>query len=112
KAASVAALEKALQNGDGLLPPRAGFEKVWDDPAFQAVRSKLEAKLPRLDYAPTAFELDDKGLIPEGIAFDAPSNIFFVGAIAGRKVIRISEFQGPSEFAGRAADLDSVLGLA
>lgn len=111
KAASIAALEKVAELGDGYLPPREGFDKVWADPTFQAVRAKLEARLPRLDFAPTAFEIDDKALLPEGIAFDAPSNTFFVGGIKG-KVLRVSEFQGPTEFAGRAADLDAVLGIA
>jgi hypothetical protein len=107
--ASVAALEKVHALGDGFLPPREGFARVWDDPAFQAVRRKLEAKLPTLDYAPTAFELDDRSLVPEGIAYDAPSRTFFIGSMQ-RKVLQISEMGVVSGFAG--ADLDAVLGLA
>lgn len=109
--ASVAALEKVHDLGDGFLPPRDHFAKVWEDPAFQAVRRKLEAKLPTLDYAPTAFELDDRSLIPEGIAYDAPSRTFFIGSMQ-RKVMQISEMSIVSEFAGAGADLDAVLGLA
>lgn len=112
KAASVAALEKVLAFGEGFLPPRDGFEKVWDDPAFQAVRAKLEAKLPRLDFHPTAIEIDDRTLVPEGIAFDTRSLDFFMGSIPQRKIVRIDPTGRVSEFAGRAADLDYVLGLA
>ena len=109
--ACVAALEKVALLGEGFLPPREGFENVWEDPDFLAVRAKLEAKLPRLDYAPVAFELEDRTLIPEGIAYDLPSRSIFMGSIAQHKVLRISETGVVSEFAA-GSDLDSVLGIA
>ena len=112
KRAAVAALEKVLELGEGFLPPRTDFANVWDDPAFQAVRASLEAKLPRLDYAPTAFELQDRALIPEGIAYDIPSRTFFVGSIAQRKVLRVSEAGEASEFSGPLSRLDAILGVA
>lgn len=108
----VAALEKVHELGDGFLPPRGDFARVWEDAAFQAVRRKLEAKLPSLDYAPTAFEIDDRELMPEGIAYDAPSRSFFIGSVH-RRVLRLSSEPGPAtEFAGTGAGLDAVLGLA
>ena len=108
--ASVAALEKAEALGDGFMPARAlGFEKVWGDPRFQEVRARLEAKLPRLDYAPIAFELEDRELIPEGLAYDAPSRSFFMGSIAKGKIVRLWPDGAVSEFASR---LDPILGIA
>ena len=112
RAASVAALEKVLALGNGFLPARDGFEKVWDDKAFQATRAKLEAKLPRLDYAPTAFELEDRTFIPEGIAYDAHAHAFFVGSVAQRRIVRVGSTNAVSDFATSEAGLDSVLGLA
>ena len=110
--ASVAALEKVNELGDGFLPPRGDFAKVWEDTAFQSVRRKLEARLPTLDYAPTAFEIDDRALMPEGIAYDAPSRSFFVGSVH-RRVLRLGADPGAAvEFAGTGAGLDAVLGLA
>jgi hypothetical protein len=111
-AASTAALEKVLELGDGFLPPRGEFSRVWGDTRFQSVRSRLEAKLPRLDFAPTAFEIADRTLVPEGIAYDAPSRSFFVGSIAQRKVLRVEESGAPRDFAPQGAGLDAVLGLA
>lgn len=106
-------LEKVEKLGDGFLPAKQlGFEKVWDDPAFQAERARMEAKLPRLDYAPTAVELEDRGLLPEGMAYDAPSESFFVGSIARRKIVRISKEGAVSDFTVEGAGLDHVLGLA
>lgn len=113
KPGSVAALEKAGDLGEGFLPTREfGFATIWDHPPFQAARSKLEAKLPRLDYAPTAFQLDDRGLIPEGIAHDPHSRRFYVGSIAQKRILQVEADGTVSEFAGPAARLDEVLGLA
>jgi hypothetical protein len=110
--ACVAALGKVNELGDGFLPPRGDFVRVWEDPAFKEVRRKLEARLPTLDYAPTAFEIDDRELMPEGIAYDAPSRSFFIGSVH-RRVLRLSSEPGPAtEFAGTGAGLDAVLGLA
>ncbi len=112
KAASVAAMERVLAVGNGFLPTQEDFKGVWDDRAFQSVRTKLEEKLPRLDFAPTAFELEDRMLIPEGIAYDAHSQHFFGGSVAQRKIVRVDRHNAVKEFAGSGAGLDSVLGLA
>ncbi|HEX7402709.1 MAG TPA: SMP-30/gluconolactonase/LRE family protein [Usitatibacter sp.] len=108
--AATASLEKVAELGDGFLPARdLGFAKVWDDAKFQEVRSRLEARLPRLDYAPVAMEIEDNGLLPEGIAYDAPSRSFFMGSIAKGKIIRIDADSVVKDFANR---LDPVLGIA
>jgi hypothetical protein len=108
--ACVAELVKTAQLGDGFLPAKdEGFEKVWNDPDFQDQRARMEKKLPRLDYAPTEIELEDNTLIPEGMAYDAPSDSFFVGSIARHKIVRIEPGNDVKDF---AVNLDSVLGLA
>jgi sugar lactone lactonase YvrE len=109
---TVAALEKAMELGDGFLPTQDFFQPVWDDAGFKATYAKMAEKLPRLDFAPTAFELQDRTLIPEGIAYDAPSHAFFVGSIAQGKVVRIDRDRNVSDFAGEEARLDNVLGVA
>ena len=113
RAASVAALEKVLAIGNGFLPTRdGGFERIWDDKAFQAVRAKLEAKLPRLDYAPTAFEIADRTLIPEGIAYDAHTKDFFLGSISQKRIVRVGAGNVVTSFAGPSSEIDPILGLA
>jgi tetratricopeptide (TPR) repeat protein len=111
--AATAALEKVAEHGDGFLPaPTTGFAKVWDDAEFRKVVARLEAKMPRLDYAPIEFELPDAGLVPEGLAYDTATRNFYVGSIAQRKILRIDAAHTVTEFAGAGADLDQVLGLA
>jgi hypothetical protein len=109
----VQSLAKVGELGEGFLPPRDGFERVWTEPRFREARDKLETRLPRLDFAPTAFQLEETLLIPEGIAYDEPSHTFFVGSIAQHRILRVEEAsQAVREFAGADARLDSVLGLA
>ncbi|HET7400327.1 MAG TPA: SMP-30/gluconolactonase/LRE family protein, partial [Usitatibacter sp.] len=109
----VQSLAKVGELGEGFLPPRDGFERVWTDPRFIEARAKLESKLPRLDFAPTAFQLEEALLIPEGLAYDEPSHTFFVGSIAQHRILRVDEAsQAVHEFAGAEAHMDAVLGLA
>lgn len=110
--ACVASLERVAELGEGFLPTRDLFAKPWDDAGFQAVRAKLEKKLPRLDYAAATFELEDRGLLPEGVALDAKSGNFYVGSTAEHKILRVQPDHSVAELAGAAASLDSVLGLA
>jgi DNA-binding beta-propeller fold protein YncE len=112
RAAALAALEKVLAMGNGFLPPRDDFRSLKDDKDFEAIRAKLEAKLPRLDFAPTAIELDDRMLIPEGIAYDAHSQSIFVGSIAQRKILRVGVGNMVTDFARSEIGLDSILGIA
>jgi hypothetical protein len=112
-AEATAALEKVADLGDGFLPARQlGFEKAWGDAKFQEVVKRLESRLPRLDYAPIAFELEDRALLPEGIAFDAKSQSFFVGSTAKGIVLRVGWGNAVTGFAARELGLDSILGLA
>ena len=107
-----AALEKVLELGEGFLPTRDGFEKMADDAQFQSLAARLEARLPRMDFAPTAIELQDRTVIPEGIAWDPHSKSFFIGSVAQRRILRVAEDHTVTEFAGAAANLNLVLGIA
>lgn len=112
-AGCVSALDEADRHGDGLLPAKAdGFEKAWSDSGFQRVRAHMEARLPRLDFAPTAIEVEDRTIIPEGIAYDAPSNAFFIGSTAQGRIVRVGFGNALSDFATRQEGLDAILGLA
>ena len=97
----------------GLIPVRdGGFDAVWNDPEFQAIRKELADKEPRTPAAPVAFRLKDPKLIPEGIAFDGKGERFFLGSIAQHKII-VTDAKGQArDFSDPSDKLDAVLGLA
>lgn len=97
----------------GLLPARGlGFDEVWDDTRFAAIRQGLADEEPRTPDSPTAFRLSDPGLIPEGIAYDAKGERFFLGSIARRKIIVTDRNGEARDFSGPNDKLDAILGLA
>lgn len=106
----LAALEKVDSLGRGFLPVHdLGFEAVWDDSAFQRLRARIEAKLPRVTTAREVFRLE-KGLIPEGIAWDPQTRSYFVGSIAQRKIVRVDASGKVSDWS-KPGELGNVLGL-
>lgn len=108
--AGLDALAKVDSLGRGFLPVRdLGFEAAWDDTAFQRLRARIEAKLPRVTNAREIFRLE-KGLIPEGITWDPRTRSYFVGSIAGRKIVRV-DARGKVTDWSRPGELGNVLGL-
>ncbi len=97
----------------GLVPARGlGFDEVWEDADFAVIRQTLAGEEPRTPYSPTAFRLNDPKLVPEGIAYDAKGERFFLGSIARRKII-VTDGKGETrDFSGPNDKLDAVLGLA
>lgn len=97
----------------GLIPVRdGGFDAVWDDPKFQAIRKELLDQEPKTPASPVAFRLGDTKLIPEGIAYDPTGNRFFIGSIAQSKII-VTDAKGQArDFSSASDKLDQVLGLA
>lgn len=111
--AALASLEKALELGDGFLPgSHFGFDNLLADPGFAAVRAKFYAALPRVDSAPVAFTIDDKGMGPEGIAYDPVTKDFFVGSITRKSVVRIGANGKARPFSRPGDGLEQVLGVA
>jgi sugar lactone lactonase YvrE len=110
RAAGLEALEQVARIGHGFLPVRdMGFDGVWDDPAFQKVRARLESRLPRVTAARALFRLERR-LIPEGIAWDPASRSYFVGSIAASKIVRVDSAGTVSDLS-RPGELGHVLGL-
>jgi len=107
----LAALGKVDSLGRGFLPVHdLGFEAAWDDSSFQALRARIEAKLPRVTTAREVFRLE-KGLIPEGITWDPRTRSYFVGSIARHEILRV-EAAGKAGHWSRPGELGNVLGLA
>jgi sugar lactone lactonase YvrE len=110
--AALAELRTLVGRRLGIVPARGtGFDALWSDPEFQAVRERLAADEPRTADAPVAFRLNDARLLPEGIAFDPTGRRYFFGSLAQRKIV-VSDGRGTVRDFSRPDDrLDTVLGL-
>lgn len=97
----------------GLIPTReSGFEGLWNEQEFQALSKELSEEEPATPVSPVAFRLKDPRLIPEGIAYDAVGQRFFLGSVAQHKVI-VTDGKGETHDFSKAGDqLDAVLGLS
>jgi WD40 repeat protein len=98
----------------GLAAPIAKDESLAslrDAPEFDEIAAAFEANTRPIGTTSVAFNLKQKGLIPEGLAYDPASRTFFVGSVHQRKILRIAEDRAVSDFAPASKDLWSVLGL-
>ncbi len=113
RTAALAELRSLFGRHLGLIPaPGLGFDALWADEEFQAVRRQLEAEEERTPESPVAVRLTDPGLIPEGIAWDAKGRRFFLGSIAQRKIITVDRQGKTRDFSHADDHLETVLGLA
>ena len=82
--------------------PSDGYKKVRDQMA--ALRTQKVAS-----GVVTAFTIPEKGLVPEGVAYDPKTKSFFVSSIRKRKIVRVdangkvSDFVKPGEGGLRSA---------
>jgi hypothetical protein len=110
--AAFALLHSLEQRKLGLIPARGvGFDQVWDDPEFAAIRKKLIDEEPTTPDSPLAFRLHDPKLIPEGIAYDAKGNRFYIGSIAQRKILMTDGKGAARDFSAPNDKLDPILGV-
>lgn len=111
--AAVAELRSLLGRGLGLIPvAHIGFETVWNDADFQAVRQRLAGEEPRTPDAPVVLRLSDAKLIPEGIAHDPAGRRHYIGSIGQRKIVVVDAKARVRDFSRVSDRLDAVLGLA
>ncbi|MEH6461341.1 hypothetical protein [Chitinimonas sp. JJ19] len=113
KAAALAELRALKGRKLGLVPsPGLGFDALWADADFQAVRQELAADEPRTPDAPVGLRLPDPKLIPEGIAHDARGKRFFLSSVALHKIVVVDAKGRTKDFSRKTDKLDAVLGLA
>ena len=78
---------------------------------FQTILKKIERNKAPVNNAEPAFVLREKGFIPEGIAYDAATETFYLGSVYRRKIVSVDRKGEVKEFAGPRDGLWSVLGM-
>jgi hypothetical protein len=111
RAGAIAALARALHNGDGFLPTADLFGPLVGDPAFEALRARFAERLPRRVTGTVTHMLDARTLLPEGIAWDPVERALYVGSIAQHGIFRVAGESSLHALSRPSDDLDAVLGL-
>ena len=98
----------------GLVLPLAtnhDFDSLRELPQFTAILKELEHnKAPKISSIP-AFTVHEKGLIPESIAYDEDTGVFYLSSVYKRKILMITQTGDAKVFSSEADGLWSVMGM-
>ena len=98
----------------GLVYPVAGdedFDSIKDTDEFKAIVRRFEINAKPVGQSRTAFTVHEKGLVPEGIAYDPLEQAFYLGSVYQRKIVRINSVGKTRDFSSEADGLWSVMGM-
>jgi sugar lactone lactonase YvrE len=99
----------------GFVFPTEGREELRACRGHAACRealAALEGNRPPRATSTIAFTLAVPRLLPEGLAYDAASDSFFVSSVRQRLILKVGPSRAPQPFADRSAGLWAALGLA
>jgi hypothetical protein len=95
------------------LPADDDLASLREREDFAEVQRQMDALATPVGAAEVAFRIEQKDVIPEGVAHDARTGAFFVSSVRHRKVFRVGKDGTVADFVGEGQDgLHSVLALA
>jgi DNA-binding beta-propeller fold protein YncE len=87
------------------------FDSLKSQPEFSAILKEIEQnRAPTISSVP-AFTVHEKGLVPEGIAYDEDTGTFYLSSVYERKILRITKTGEAHVFSTEADGLWSVMGM-
>ena len=87
------------------------FHSLQTMPEFKAVLKQFERnKLPKISSLP-AFTIHEKGLVPESVAYDEDTEMFYVSSVYKRKILSVSKTGEVKAFGSESDGLWSVMGM-
>ncbi len=84
------------------------FASIMHLDGFNKILKKFDENIIPVVNSTTAFILQEKGLLTEGIAFDRQTNKFFISSVHKRKILEYDEDGNIHDF---NSDADSLLGI-
>lgn len=100
-------LDRLAASNSTLVPQSRDFPRMEGE-RFTRIAKMIQANAPT-PHAPVAFTVDQRDLIPEGIAYDAKTDTFFLSSIRLRKVVAVGPDGVARDFATQG--LMATLGL-
>ena len=98
----------------GLVYPIArdgDFASIKESDEFKSLVTRFENNTRPIGNSTIAFTVHEKGLVPEGLAYDPAEKTFYLGSVYKRKIISVSEAGEVKDFSSPADGLWSVMGM-
>jgi len=87
------------------------FDSIKDSEQYQAILKRFELNRAPITNSALALTIREKGLVPEGIAFDPRTGDYFIGSVHKRKILKIDKSGTVTEFATAADGLWGAMGM-
>jgi hypothetical protein len=87
------------------------FASIKDSEEFKNLLARFEHNARPVGSSTIAFTVHEKGLVPEGLAYDPAEKIFYLGSVYKRKIISVTEAGEVKEFSSPVDGLWSVMGM-
>jgi|GEM_PF-634082 len=106
-------LEKALILGyDFRAEVDTSLAPVRDLPGFSKIQKRIDDMQKPINTSRVAFTIPQKDLIPEGIAYDAVDDCFYLGSVWKCKIVKVDKQGHAADFTDKKQDgLRVVLGM-
>lgn len=88
------------------------FDKLRKDKRYAELIEKLNAARQPVNRSALAYVIPEKDLIPEGLAYDAGEDCFYIGSLYKSKIVKITRDGEVSDFTSSRQDsLVSIVGM-
>jgi hypothetical protein len=87
------------------------FDSIKSSPEFQTILKGIERNKSPVTNSVPAFTVHEKGFIPEGVAYDAVAETFYLSSVYKRKIVSINMKGEARDFATERDGLWSVMGM-
>lgn len=106
--------ELSILSEMGLVMPAArenSFAVLYESTRFKEIVAAFERNKGKVGEASEAFTIKERGLIGEGVAYDAKTDSYFVSSVHKRKVLRVDRHGGVTEFVSAVQGLWAAMGM-
>jgi hypothetical protein len=87
------------------------FNSIKNTDEFKAIVQRFEINAKPVGHSKTAFTVHEKGLVPEGIAYDPLKQTFYLGSVYKRKIVSINSAGETRDFSSAEDGLWSVMAM-
>lgn len=87
------------------------FNSIKDSEEFKKILRRFDVNKARVGRSSPAFTIHEKGLITEGLAYDAVEDSFYVSSVRARKILKVGRDGVAKDFATERDGLWSAMGM-